>query len=144
MIDVARQRAERDDGNATFQVSDLSGRIPFEDSSLGGVLAILIVQHFPNPDTFVDEIRRCLVPGGYLLLRAPSGSKGSATKATPIVVSNLYWRLRAAFYTRVPGLVRFYSETSLRRLVESQGFKVADSTASEVSVTVLAQNPSET
>ena len=41
------------------------------DRALRGVLAILVLQHLSHPATFIAEIRRCLRPGGHLLITAP-------------------------------------------------------------------------
>ena len=64
MVEVARTRAARDEVGATFDVHDVSAPLRFADASLGGVLAILVVQHLPHPAAFVAEIRRCLRPAG--------------------------------------------------------------------------------
>ena len=71
----------------------------------------------PRPSS--PEIRRCLRPGGHLLITAP------ARDSTSLTSQNLYWRLRAACYQHVPGVVRFYDTSpSLPRLVEDQGLTV--------------------
>jgi SAM-dependent methyltransferase len=93
--------------DATFGVHDVSAPLRFADASLGGVLAILVVQHLPHPAAFIAEIRRCLRPGGHLLITAP------ARDSTSLTSQNLYWRLRAACYQLVPGVVRFYDTNSL-------------------------------
>src|SRR3954453_5029821 len=71
MVDVARHRATRDNLNVAYEVADVGTRLPFADGSLGGVLAILVIQHLSDPASFVGEVRRCLRPGGHLLLTAP-------------------------------------------------------------------------
>lgn len=144
MIDVARRRAARDDIMATFRVDDLSEPLPFADASLGGALAILVVQHLPDPASFIAEVRRCLKPGGHLLVRAPAPIRagrglGVDGSETPVVRRGLYWRMRAAFYTYLPGLVRFYDMDALQRLVEDQGLTVVERNGSGTSVTVIAR-----
>ena len=134
MIKVARERAAREGVDATFRVADLSKPLCFTDASLGGVLAILVVQHLPDPAGFVAEIRRCLRPNGHLLIRAPARWSGA-----PSVRRSVYYRLRAAFYTHVPGLVDFYDVDSLRRLVEGAELSVVTCTSSGSSVAVLAR-----
>jgi 2-polyprenyl-3-methyl-5-hydroxy-6-metoxy-1,4-benzoquinol methylase len=84
------------------------------------VLAILVIQHLADPASFVTEIRRCLRPGGHLVLTAPD------RQISPITQGSLYWRLRAVIATRVPGMIRFYDRDALRRLVEAHGFTVED------------------
>jgi len=120
MVDVARDRAARDDLDVAYEVADVGTRLPFADGSLGGVLAILVIQHLPDPAAFVTEIRRCLRPGGPLLLTAPD------RQIKPVTQGSLYWRLRAVIATRVPGMIRFYDLDSLRVLVEAHGFTVED------------------
>jgi SAM-dependent methyltransferase len=110
MVEVARTRAARDKVDATFDVHDVSAPLRFADASLGGVLAILVVQHLPHPAAFIAEIRRCLRPGGHLLITLITAP---ARDSTSLTSQNLYWRLRAACYQLVPGVVRFYDTNSL-------------------------------
>src|SRR5207237_2395204 len=107
MIGVARTRAARDEVDATFDVHDVSAPFPFADASLGGVLAILVLQHLPHPAAFVAEIRRCLRPGGHLLITAPARERTSLTS------ENLYCRLRATLLLLVPCVCMFYTMHSL-------------------------------
>jgi len=133
MVDVARTRAARDEVDATFNVHNVSAPLRFADASLGGVLAMLVVQHIPHPAAFIAEIRRCLRPGGHLLITAP------ARDSTSLTSQNRYWRLRAAFYHRVPGVVRFDDTSSLPRLVEDQGLGVVECNGESGRVSVLAR-----
>jgi SAM-dependent methyltransferase len=111
----------------------LATRSARRSTSLAGVLAILVVQHLPHPAAFIAEIRRCLRPGGHLLITAPA--RDSTSLASP----SLYWRLRAACYQRVPGVVRFYDTNSLPRLIEDQGLTVVECNAGPGHVSVLAR-----
>jgi len=104
------------------------------DGSLAGVLAILVLQHLPHPAAFIAEIRRCLRPGGHLLITAP------ARDSTPRTSQGLYWRLRAACYLLVPGVVRFYDANSLTRLVQDQGLTVVECTVEPGRVSALARS----
>src|ERR671911_1554759 len=154
MVAAARTRAARDKVDATFDVHDVSAPLRFADAplrfadaplrfadaplrfadaSLGGVLAILVLQHLPHPAAFIAEIRRCLRPGGHLLITAP------ARDGTSLTSQNLYWRLRAACYHLVPGVVRFYDTNSLPHLVEDQGLTVVECNGEPGRVSVLAR-----
>lgn len=134
MIEQARERAARDGVDPAFRVSDLGTTLPFDDASLGGALAVLVLQHLPDPVRFLAEVRRCLRPGGHLLVRAPA-----RTTTAPSVRRSRYYRVRAAVYTHVPGLVRFYDVDGLRRVVADAGLTVVDATGSGTSVTVVAR-----
>jgi SAM-dependent methyltransferase len=133
MVEVARARAAHDEVDVTFDVHDVSAPLRFADASLGGVLAILVLQHLARPGAFIAEIRRCLRPGGHLLVTAP------ARDVTPLRSPSLYWRLRAACYQRVPGVVRFYDTSSLPRLVEDQGLTVVECNREPGRLSVLAR-----
>jgi SAM-dependent methyltransferase len=133
MVEVARTRAAREEADATFDVHDVGSPLRFADASLGGVLAILVVQHLPHPAAFVAEIRRCLRPGGHLLITAPVRDGRSLTSP------GLYWRLRAACYHRVPGIVRFYDTSTLPRLVEDEGLTLVACNGEPGRVSVLAR-----
>ena len=135
MVEVARARAERDGVDARFDVHDVSEPLRFADASLGGVLAILVLQHLPQPAAFMAEIRRCLRPGGHVLITAPSGDRTSITS------QNLYWRLRSSCYHLLPGVVRFYDTSSLPRLVEAEGLTVVECIGEPGRVSVLAAAP---
>ena len=120
------------EADASFDVHDVGATLPFADASLAGVLAVHVLQHLPHPSAFVAEIRRCLRPGGHLLITAPAHDSASLTAQNP------YWRLRGACYRFVPGVVRFYDTSTLPRLVEGQGLTVVESTGDPGRVRVLA------
>jgi SAM-dependent methyltransferase len=133
MVEVARTRAARDEVDAAFAVHDVSAPLRFADGSLGGVLAILVLQHLPDPAAFLAEIRRCLRPGGHLVLTAPTRDSTSLTS------QSLYWRLRSACYLCVPGVVRFHDAGSVVRLLEEQGLRVVECDVDPGRVSVLAR-----
>lgn len=137
MVAVAVARAERDGVQVRLEVLDAGSPLPFEDAALGGVMAIHVVQHLHDPAAFLAEIERCLTPGGHLLITAPSRSTGS------LPPQSLYWRLRAAFYTYVPGVVRFTDQESLTELLEEHGFSVVTCEADASRVSALARTATD-
>ena len=135
MIEAARAQPTPDGSGPTFDVHDVSTPLPFADASLGAALAVLVVQHLRDPAAFVVEIRRCLRPGGHLLVTAPT------RRGVPLAHRSLYWRLRAAFYEHVPGVVRFSDATTLARLVETGGMTAVRCDEQGRQVAVLARAP---
>jgi SAM-dependent methyltransferase len=133
MVALARKRAGRDKVDATFDVHDVSVPLRFADASLGGVLAILVLQHLSHPGAFIAEIGRCLRPGGHVLITAP------ARDSRPVTYQNLYWRLRAACYHLVPGVVRFYDSSAPLCLVENQDLTAVECNSEPGRVSVLAR-----
>ena len=126
-------QAARDRLGVTFDVHDVSTPLPFTDASLGGVLAAHVVQHLGEPAALLAEIRRCLRPGAYSLITAPTRD------GAPLASRSPYWRIRAAFYERVPGVVCFFDTNSLPRLVEDEGMTVVKFQHEGRRVTVLAR-----
>lgn len=83
MVEVARTQAAHDEVDAKFAVHDVSAPLRFEDASFGGVLGILVLQHLPHPAALIAEIRRCLRPGGHLLITAPARDGTSLPSRKP-------------------------------------------------------------
>jgi hypothetical protein len=69
-----------------------------------------------------------------LLITAP------ARDSTSLTSQNRYWRLRAACYHLVPGVVRFYDTNSLTRLVEDQDLTVVECNGEPGRVSVLPRS----
>lgn len=46
--------------------------LPFRDASFGTVIANSVLEHIPDLDTTLQQIERVLMPGGRLLITAPS------------------------------------------------------------------------
>lgn len=132
MVEAAQRRSADDGVAATFAVHDVGRPLPFADASLDGALALHVVQHLPQPASFVAEVRRSLRPGGHLLISAPVRAHA------PTSSQGAYWRVRGALYQRMPGLVRFYDATSLVELVRGAGFRVLDRREEPTRITLLA------
>lgn len=54
--------------NATFVVGDCEN-FPFGDNSFDAIICSNSFHHYPNPQAFFDSVKRCLRPGGRLILR---------------------------------------------------------------------------
>ena len=65
MIEVAKAKKLP---NATFVVGD-SENLPFADDSFDVVICANSFHHYPNPQKFVDGVKRVLRPNGVLVLR---------------------------------------------------------------------------
>ena len=74
-----------------------------------------------------------MLAGGHVLVTAPSRD------GPPLTSQDLYWRLRAACYHLVPGVVRFYDANSLLRLVQGQGLTVVECKGEPGRASVLAR-----
>lgn len=61
--------------NAEFVVGDCEN-FPFEENSFDAIICSNSFHHYPDPQGFFDSVKRCLRPGGRLILRdVTSGNK---------------------------------------------------------------------
>jgi SAM-dependent methyltransferase len=82
----------------------------FADNSFDMVSARHLIEHLPNPNSFMAEIARILKPGGYLYIRTPS------SKALGRSLFGKYW-----FPNEVPRHLVLYSPGNLTRLALRHG-----------------------
>ena len=54
--------------NAEFVVGDCEN-FPFEENAFDEIICSNSFHHYPNPQAFFDSVKRCLRPGGRLILR---------------------------------------------------------------------------
>ena len=57
-----------------------SGDLPFQANSFDLITCLGVLHHIPNVSKVVREIHRCLMPGGYVLIREPIISMGDWRK----------------------------------------------------------------
>ena len=66
-IDHARQRYP----DMEFRVHNAE-ELPYEDGSFDIVMSFDVLEHLPNPDRHLNEVRRVLKPGGCYLFQTPN------------------------------------------------------------------------
>ncbi|MCA9285642.1 MAG: metalloregulator ArsR/SmtB family transcription factor [Phycisphaerales bacterium] len=66
MLDAARLRLARFD-NIQFRQGEL-GSLPIRDAEIDAAIVMLVLHHVDDPAAAVCEIKRCLKPGGVLLV----------------------------------------------------------------------------
>lgn len=54
--------------NAVFVVGDCEN-FPFEENAFDAIICSNSFHHYPNPQAFFNSVKRCLRPGGRLILR---------------------------------------------------------------------------
>lgn len=101
-------------------VADLRGRWPWADSSIGAFRADDLLAHLPDKQHAMNEIHRCLVPGGWVLSSTPS-ALGQGAFMDPRHCS--YWVRNSFYYWTDAAFARHIGNTSTRfqvhRLEES-------------------------
>lgn len=56
---------------------DPSGIMPFQDNSFDLICCFSALHHIPNVSTVVQEMRKKLMPGGFVIIREPTTSMGN-------------------------------------------------------------------
>jgi SAM-dependent methyltransferase len=104
-------------------VADLDGDWPIADGSAGVLRASHVFEHLRDPIHAMNEVYRCLAPGGFAFIEVPS-TDGRGAWQDPTHVS--FWNENAfAYYTRreyaryLPGF-RGRFQVSLLRTVPLQ------------------------
>jgi SAM-dependent methyltransferase len=90
--------------------TDLNGKWPFKDNSVGVIRAQDILEHLPDKLHVIKEIYRVLAPGGYLLSSTPStDGRGAFQDPTHCAFynENSFW-----YYTRKE--IAAYIDTPVR------------------------------
>lgn len=65
-----------------FITSNVTDKLPFGDSELDLIYSSEVIEHLLSPEAFLQEIKRVLKPGGYLLLTTPN---------QPNILQRSYW-----------------------------------------------------
>ena len=65
---MIEQAKKKNIPNADFVVGDCEN-FPFEDNAFDAIICSNSFHHYPNPQVFFDSVKRCLRPGGRLVLR---------------------------------------------------------------------------
>jgi SAM-dependent methyltransferase len=76
-IDYARARYGG--GNVEFAVGDLQ-QLERTDAEFDAVVAFEVIEHLPQPERFVVEVRRVLKPDGVLVVSTPRSEQGSSAR----------------------------------------------------------------
>ena len=65
---MIEQAKKKNISGAVFVVGDCEN-FPFEDNSFDAIICSMSFHHYPHPQDFFNSVKRCLRPGGRLILR---------------------------------------------------------------------------
>ncbi len=114
-LNTARQRLEAfvgDDvpeGKSCTFVHGSGHALPFKDNSFDKVICAEVLEHIPEYQSFLTEIKRVLKPGGLFAVSVPR-----------FVPEWICWRLSDAYHEAEGGHVRIFTASELRNAVERQ------------------------
>lgn len=115
---------------------DVTREMPFADASFECVVAGEIIEHVPDPDSFLREIRRVLKPGGTLIISTPNmvswanrilvplGVQPLGTETSSEVALGRKHRLLGQG-NQVQGHLKVFTHRALREILERYGFTVS-------------------
>ena len=69
---VVAQKYVRDRGGEPILAAAMAEALPFGDRQIPAVIALDVIEHVENPDSFLAEIDRVLSPGGKVALSTPN------------------------------------------------------------------------
>ncbi len=105
--------ADMDQQNPRKQVSFVRGSamtLPFADASVDKVICSEVLEHLPDYQGALQEIKRVLKPGGLLAISVPRFGP-----------EWLCWQLSAAYHQAEGGHIRIFKARQLQRTVEALG-----------------------
>lgn len=116
---------------------DVTTRLPFDDASFECVVAGEIIEHVPDPDSFLREIRRVLVPGGTLIVSTPNMVSWANRVLVPLGIQPLGTETSSEVAlgrrhrvlgqgNQVQGHLKVFTFRALTEILERYGFDVRD------------------
>lgn len=114
---------------------DVTQRLPFDDATFECVVAGEIIEHVPDPDSFLREIRRVLVPGGILVVSTPNMVSWANRVLVPLGVQPLGTETSSEVAlgrrhrvlgqgNQVQGHLKVFTFRALSEILERYGFTV--------------------
>lgn len=118
-----------------YAQGDVTEGLPFEDSSFYCVIAGEIIEHVPNPDELLREIRRVLTPGGLLVLSTPNIVSWANRVLVPLGVQPLGTETSSEIAlgrrhrilgqgNQVQGHLKVFTSRALSEILERYGYTI--------------------
>lgn len=118
-----------------YVTGDVTQRLPLPDAGFACVIAGEIIEHVPNPDDFLREIRRVLRPGGTLILSTPNLVSWANRILVPLGVQPLGTETSSEISlgrrhrvlgqgNQVQGHLKVFTHRALGEILERYGFTV--------------------
>lgn len=119
----------------TYTRGDVTSGLPFESSAFECVIAGEIIEHVPNPDDLLRDIRRVLKPGGLLVLSTPNMVSWANRVLVPLGVQPLGTETSSEIAlgrrhrvlgqgNQVQGHLKVFTSRALTEILERYGYSV--------------------
>ncbi len=117
------------------KIQDINFGFDFEDNFFDVVVAAEIIEHILDTDFFIDNIRRVLKPGGFLVLSTPNAAS-LGRRIMLLLGKNPYFEASLGYppYAHA-GHIRFFTKKLLLGFLEYKGFEIVKFESDAVNVT---------
>ncbi|MGI9282015.1 MAG: class I SAM-dependent methyltransferase [Endozoicomonas sp.] len=103
---------ESEDGRSIRFIQGNALELPFEDNTFDKIICSEVLEHIPDYQGVLAEIKRVLKPDGLLAVSVP--------RAWP---EEICWRLSKAYHEVEGGHIRIFNSTHLRHDIEALGWR---------------------
>lgn len=117
------------------KIQNIESRFDFENNFFDVVVAGEIIEHILDTDFFIDEIKRVLKPGGFLVLSTPNVAS-LGRRILLLLGKNPFFEAAFGYPPEAQaGHIRFFTKSLLLRFLEHKGFKITKFTSNVVNFT---------
>jgi 2-polyprenyl-3-methyl-5-hydroxy-6-metoxy-1,4-benzoquinol methylase len=124
-------------GPFEYKSADLTAGLPWPDDSFAVVTFGEVIEHLPDPDAMLAEIRRVLQPDGHLVITTPNLVSWANRVLVPFGIQPLFTEtstqrnLGRRFAVlgqgnEVQGHLKVFTHRSLAEILELNGFRVLE------------------
>lgn len=119
----------------TFKVADINNGLPFQSAAFDCLILGEVIEHIPDPDALLREIRRVLKKNGIFIISTPNLASWANRILLPLGVQPLYTETSSEvnlgrFYNflgqgdKVQGHLKIFTYKSLQEILEKEKFLI--------------------
>lgn len=119
----------------TYARGDVTAGLPFDDATFECVVAGEIIEHVPNPDELLREVRRVLKPGGLFVLSTPNVVSWANRVLVPLGIQPLGTETSSEIAlgrrhrilgqgNQVQGHLKLFTSRALTEILERYGYTI--------------------